>query len=136
MHELICYTDGAQSCGSAGIGLVFVLENSIINTFYKNFKGITNNQAELLAVIHALNFINKPIKKLTIITDSQYVLGCAVKGWKRSKNQKYWQLYDKVYQKCLELCPSIEIKWVKGHDSNRFNELADKLAVKAKTNGE
>lgn len=38
MHELICYTDGAQSCGSAGIGLVFVLENSIINTSIRILK--------------------------------------------------------------------------------------------------
>lgn len=133
MHELICYTDGAQSNGSAGIGIVFVLEDKIIFSYKKQFKGITNNQAELIAVITALNFINKPIKKITIVTDSQYVLGCATKGWKRAKNRQYWALFDKVYSSCSELCSDIEFKWVKGHNTDRFNNLADKLAVKAKT---
>lgn len=134
MHELICYTDGAQSNGCAGIGVVFVMDDKIIHTYSKHFEGITNNQAELLAVTSALNFVNKPIKKLTIVTDSQYVLGCATKGWKRSKNKNYWRLYDKIYDACSAFCSDIQFQWVKGHNTDRFNELADKLAVKAKQN--
>ena len=86
---------------------------------------------EIMAIIYALHSISSPMKSITIISDSQYALGCITKGWTRKKNQKYWQLFDKVYEKAKTLCSDIKFEWTKGHDIDRFNNLADKLAVEA-----
>ena len=95
------------------------------------YKGVTNNIAELGAVITGLRFIKKPINSLIIFTDSMYVIGCATKGWKRSKNKSLWKEFDKQFQRVQELCSNIEFRYVKGHNGDLYNEEADKLAVKA-----
>lgn len=82
---------------------------------------------ELLAVMYALSAI-KDTNIVTIYSDSQYVLGCITKGWKRKKNVKLWQKFDKVYEQALKKCPNIKFEWVKGHDISIFNNMADKLA--------
>lgn len=86
---------------------------------------------EIMAIIYALHSISSPIQTIVIISDSQYALGCITKGWKRKKNQKYWQLFDKVYEKAQAFCSNIKFEWTKGHDVDEFNNLADKLAVES-----
>jgi ribonuclease HI len=138
MANLSCYTDGAYSPlrDKGGIGIVFVKDGVKVYEFKKMFEKTTNNKCEIMAVVYALNAISKPVDKLTIYSDSQYVIGCATLGWKRKKNQEYWALYDKVLAKAKGFCKEIEFKWVKGHSSEKdfdseMNNLADKLAVEA-----
>ena len=125
------YTDGACNSQAGGIGIVFIINGKKSYEFSKKINNTTNNKCELLAVIYALHAISKPIDSITIYSDSQYVLGCITKGWKRTKNADLWKLFDKVYDKAINLCPSIEFKWVKGHAESEYNCLADKLAVEA-----
>lgn len=133
LTELICFTDGAcrVSTGDGGVGVVFTDGEKVIHQFNKHFSNVTNNQMEIMAIIYALHSISSPMKSVTIISDSQYALGCITKGWTRKKNQKYWQLFDKVYEKAKTFCSDIKFEWTKGHDIDRFNNLADKLAVEA-----
>lgn len=127
------FTDGAcrVSTNDGGIGIVFVKDDEIIYTFNKHFSNVTNNQMEIMAVIYALHAISTPMSSITIISDSQYVLGCINKGWTRKKNQKYWKLFDKVYQKAKNLCSEINFEWTKGHNVDKYNNEADRLAVDA-----
>ena len=127
------YTDGAchSSTKIGGIGIVFTKNNQIIYTFNKKFIDTTNNRMEILAIIYALHAISKPIDIINIYSDSQYAIGCITKNWSRKKNTDLWQLFDKVYSKAKTLCPNIQFNWVKGHDINEFNNVADKLAVEA-----
>lgn len=133
LTKLICFTDGAcrVSTGDGGVGVVFTDGEKVIHQFNKHFSNVTNNQMEIMAIIYALHSISSPMKSITIISDSQYALGCITKGWTRKKNQKYWQLFDKVYEKAKTLCSDIKFEWTKGHDIDEFNNLADKLAVEA-----
>lgn len=133
LTELICFTDGAcrVSTGDGGVGVVFTDGEKVIHQFNKHFSNVTNNQMEIMAIVYALHSISSPMKSVTIISDSQYALGCITKGWTRKKNQKYWQLFDKVYEKAKTFCSDIKFEWTKGHDIDRFNNLADKLAVEA-----
>lgn len=130
---LTIYTDGAcqVSTGSGGVGVVFIKDNEVIYQFNKHFKNVTNNQMEIMAVIYALHAISSDFTSITVVSDSQYVLGCINKGWKRKKNQNYWQLFDKVYSKAKEFCSDIKFEWTKGHNTNEYNNLADRLAVEA-----
>lgn len=130
---LTIYTDGAcqVSTGSGGVGVVFIKDNKVIYQFNKHFKNVTNNQMEIMAVIYALHAISTDFDSITVVSDSQYVLGCINKGWKRKKNQNYWQLFDKVYNKAKEFCSDIKFEWTKGHNTDEYNNLADRLAVEA-----
>lgn len=131
---MVIYTDGSYSSARNQGGLAFVItENEQeIARFSKAYKNVTNNKMELGAVILALASIKKPIDSLTIKTDSMYVIGCATKGWKRKKNVKLWETFDKVFEKAQALVNTpIEFLWVEGHSSNSFNNLCDSLAVAA-----
>lgn len=95
MKNIEIWTDGAFSSlrNSGGIGIVFSINGKKVYEFSKRIPNTTNNKCELLAVIYALSSISRPINSLTIYSDSQYVIGCATKGWKRKKNIELWDLY-------------------------------------------
>lgn len=130
---LTIYTDGAcqVSTGNGGVGVVFIKDDEVIYQFNKHFKNVTNNQMEIMAVIYALHAISTNFDSITVVSDSQYVLGCINKGWKRKKNQNYWQLFDKVYNRVKKFCSDIKFEWTKGHNTDEYNNLADRLAVEA-----
>ena len=127
------FTDGAYSSvrNQGGIGIVFVKDGTKIYEFNKPIVNTTNNKCELLSVIIALNAISKPIDSIVIYSDSQYVIGCATKGWQRKKNQLLWKLFDEEFKRVSALCPHIEFKHVKGHADDKWNNYVDKLAVDA-----
>lgn len=127
------YTDGAfsscRNCG--GIGIVFVINGEKVYEFSKSIPNSTNNKCELLAVIYALHSISKEVDSIVIYSDSQYVIGCATKGWKRKKNVELWNLYDKTMEKAKKFCSNITFCWTKGHSNSEMNNRADELAVEA-----
>lgn len=131
--NLVIYTDGAYSSsrGQGGVGIVILDNNKKVLEYSRMFKRTTNNQMELGAVIIALRIIKDPYDSITILTDSQYVIGCATLGWKRKKNVKLWEEYDSQFKRVSELCPNIIFSHVKGHNGDKWNEYCDKLAVKA-----
>lgn len=133
MNSYVIYTDGAYSStrDQGGIGIVFIKDGKIVMKFSKMYKNTSNNQMELRAIILALKSIRKPVESITIVTDSQYAIGVMTKGWKRKKNIELLKVYDKVYEEVSKLCPKIEFQWVKGHQDNEFNKLADSLALNA-----
>ena len=134
------YTDGACS-GNPGPGgwgaVIFDNENK-----QKNISGreenTTNNRMELSAAIMALQEVNTN-SEITIYTDSTYVkngitewvLKWKENGWKNSnkepvKNKDLWKKLDTLCKQNI-----VNWKWVKGHASNKYNNLADELATKA-----
>lgn len=138
MKHLKIITDGSYSSSrdQGGLGIVILLNNKPIFEHFQGYKHTTNNQMELGAVIIALRKIINSVDSITIITDSQWVIGCASLGWKRNKNLKLWKEYDKQFERVSKLCPNISFKHVKGHQSNSsdsdssWNNYVDKLAVK------
>lgn len=133
MNNYTLITDGAYSpkLDQGGIGIVFLKNDEKILEYSRMYRGVTNNSMELGAVIIGLRLIKKPIDSLTIITDSMYVVGCAIKGWQRKKNIRLWGEFDKEYNRVQELCPNVIFKHVKGHNGDKWNEYCDKLAVAA-----
>ena len=136
MYMLI--TDGAYSSSrdQGGLGFVFIRDGTKVFEYSKTVKNTTNNKMELGAIILGLRAIKGSIDSLVIVSDSMYCIGCAIKGWKRKKNQKLWEAFDKEYSRVSSLCSNITWKHVKGHqnDSSEFtkwNNYVDKLAVRA-----
>ena len=128
-----CYTDGAYSSvrDQGGIGILFLKDGKEVLRYSNMYKGTSNNQMELGALIIALRMIKGKVDSLTIYTDSQYCIGCATLGWKRKKNKIMWAEFDKQYKRVKQLCPNIQFVHVKGHNGEKYNEIVDKLAVAA-----
>jgi ribonuclease HI len=100
--------------------------------------GTTNNRMELLAVIRALEALDRPCQ-VTVVTDSQYVQkgisewlpGWKRRGWKTAagkpvKNQDLWQALDAAAGR-----HTVKWEWVRGHNGHAENERADALANQA-----
>lgn len=132
-NSYITYTDGAYSStrNQGGVGIVILKDGKEVLQYSNIYKNTTNNQMELGAIIIALRMIKRKIDSLTIYSDSQYCIGCAVQGWKRKKNKAMWEEFDKQYERVKKLCPDIRFIHVKGHNGNKYNEIVDKLAVSA-----
>ena len=96
----------------------------------------TNNRMELMAVIIGLESIKEP-SKITIYSDSSYVVNAYQKkwmttwlnnGWKTStnqsvKNQDLWERLNNALKN-----HNITFVWVKGHNGHPENERCDWLA--------
>lgn len=137
MKKLTIYTDGScnPNPGAGGWGyVIFEDRHEPIEVCGGELK-TTNNQMELTAAVMALQALESR-SEVTIYTDSQYVrkgITSWIKGWKRNgwltasrkpvKNQELWQALEKACSNHV-----ITWKWVKGHNGNAGNELADKLA--------
>ena len=134
------YTDGACSGnpGSGGWGAVIFDQDDKQENISGGEKNTTNNRMELLAAIMSLKKI-KTNSEVVIFTDSTYVKNGITEwmknwkknGWKNSskkpvKNKDLWEKLDKLCE-----ANSVSWKWVKGHSTNEFNNLADELATKA-----
>ena len=134
------YTDGACSGnpGPGGGGVVIFDNNNKQKNISGSEKNTTNNRMELSAAIMALKKI-KTNSEVIIYTDSTYVkngitewvLKWKENGWKNS-NKKPVKNKD-LWVKLLNLCEKNKIswKWVKGHSTNKYNNLADELATQA-----
>lgn len=140
------YTDGACS-GNPGKGasaMIVVEGNDVTHRGTFLFKRTTNNIAELTAVMMALDYvISKEILECRILSDSQYVVNginawmnkWAANGWiashgKEVKNAELWQNAYELWNKAIALS-NCSIHHVKGHHTDKWNILVDKIAVHA-----
>lgn len=138
-NKIIIYTDGAckGNPGPGGWGAVIIDNNNEIELFGKK-ENTTNNIMEMTAAIKALEYF-KNKKKIILYTDSNYLkLGITnwIHNWKKNnwinskkksvKNKSYWITLDE-----LNTLHTVEWKWVKAHNGDKYNERADKLATSA-----
>ena len=138
-NKVIIYTDGACSGnpGKGGWGAVLIHEGN--EKYLSGYdKMTTNNKMELTATIESLKSI-KTKSKIELYTDSQYVknginswiINWRKNGWKTASkkpvaNKELWIALDECAAK-----HEVIWFWVKGHAGNKYNEIADELAVKA-----
>ena len=127
------YTDGAykSSIDQGGIGIVWMKNNEVFKKYSKGFKHTTNNKMELIAMLCAFKSIKTSMDEVEFISDSQYVLGCLTKGWKKKKNVELWNILDKEYERVKSLVKNIKFTHVRGHQDCFGNNLADELASNA-----
>lgn len=127
------YTDGAykSSIDQGGIGIVWMKDDKVFKKYSKGFKHTTNNKMELIAMLCAFKSIKTSMDEVEFISDSQYVLGCLTKGWKKKKNVELWNILDKEYERVKSLIKNIKFTHVRGHQDCFGNNLADELASNA-----
>lgn len=128
------YTDGAYSssidCG--GCSAIITQDNKVVKKLYQGYKHTTNNRMELRGVLMALEYFQTP-QELEIYSDSSYVVNSInnkhVFRW--FEQQDYSKKNLDIWFKIVELLAfhKVVFHWVKGHDDNEMNCLADLYAV-------
>lgn len=93
----------------------------------------TISQMELYAPAMALGWLYDIHRacEVLILSDSEYVVrGFMDKSRKRNKNLDFWKHLEFEAEKHIR----VEFEHIKGHANHEWNELADKLAGKARKN--
>lgn len=136
-EEITIYTDGASrgNPGPGGYGAILMYGN-LKKELSKGYRLTTNNRMELMGVIAALEAMKKTGLKITIYTDSQYIVKAIQEGWlnkwlatnfaKGKKNKDLWVRFYDLFKK-----HQVKFVWVKGHANNSFNNRCDQLATSA-----
>ena len=154
---VVIYCDGAASNNGydnavGGYGWVMELRGEAPLLYGGRKENATNNQMELTAMISALSFLEGMLSRgeykleddeqVFVYTDSAYISNCYTQkwylnwrhnGWVNSKrepvaNKESWETLIPWFER-----PNIHIVKVKGHSTNLGNQIADKLAVAART---
>lgn len=141
MKEVILYSDGACSVNPGPGGYGSILEfNGTRKEFSNGFRNTTNNRMELMGVIEPLRLLKEPCK-VTIYTDSMYIVNSVKKKWLDGWVKRDWKRSDKesvknidLWKLMLELLDvhQLSFNWVKGHNEHEENERCDELAVAAR----
>ncbi len=140
LPNVVIYTDGACSGnpGPGGWGVLLKFDN-----ISKEISGYeldtTNNRMEIIAAIEGLRVLKRRCN-VELYTDSKY-LQQGISTWIHSWLANNWRKANKEPVKNVDLWQDLyaEIekhkiiwKWVKAHNNNVGNEIADRLAVSAK----
>ncbi|MGZ8538404.1 MAG: ribonuclease HI [Flavisolibacter sp.] len=136
-EEITIYTDGSSrgNPGPGGYGAI-LMHGKLKKELSAGYRLTTNNRMELMGVIAALEAMKKTGLKITIYTDSQYIVKANQEGWlnkwlatnfaKGKKNKDLWVRFYDVFKK-----HQVKFVWVKGHANNQFNNRCDELATSA-----
>ena len=137
MKEVTIYTDGACSGnpGPGGWGVI-LRYGDIIKELSGGERATTNNKMELTGVISALSALKEPCK-VSLYTDSQYIVNAINQNWLSSWKKNDWKRKGgelknpELWKKLDELLNihDVTFNWVKGHAENEYNNRCDALAV-------
>lgn len=140
MQEVQIYSDGAcrGNPGPGGYGTILVC-----GAHEKELSGgeamTTNNRMELLGAIVGLKALRFPCK-VTLTSDSRYLVDGITKGWAKKWQKNNWIKPDKkpalnpdLWEELLSLLEvhDVSFVWVRGHKGHAYNERCDRLAVAA-----
>jgi ribonuclease HI len=135
--EVKIYTDGAArgNPGKGGYGVV-LLSGNLKKELSQGYRLTTNNRMEVMAVIAGLEALKKKGMKVTVYSDSQYVVKAVKEKWlnkwiatnfaKGIKNKDLWVKFYNLAQD-----QEMTFVWVKGHADNLYNNRCDELATAA-----
>lgn len=155
-NKILIYTDGATSnngyAGAKG-GWAWALIDQTENKLLLSSSGqilhnVTNNICELSAMVYGCSVAAALFKntetEFIVCSDSAYIINCynqkwyekwMVNGWVNSKKQPVAN--KELWEQLIPFFKDSQFRFekVKGHATDKWNQLVDKLAVEAKMNG-
>ena len=137
MKQVTIHTDGAAkgNPGRGGFGVLLSHKGST-RELSGGFSRTTNNRMELLAAITGLEALKSPCR-VTLHSDSRYLVDAMTKGWLRGWKSRCWSRANNQYLKNADLWKRLDAaaarhdiswRWVKGHAGQTENERCDTLA--------
>lgn len=150
--EIEVYTDGACSGnpGPGGIGYVILQKGSdrqAVNStpLHSGYRRTTNNRMEIMAaakglktaleyiLVYSLDKKGRDIDiKINVFSDSRVVVMTMSEGWAKKANKDLWAILEDTLAEVHRHSIDVKFHWVKGHADNKWNQLADELAVQAR----
>ena len=140
MDNVEIYTDGACS-GNPGPGgwAAILISGSHEREIAGYEASTTNNRMELMAVIMALEGLKRQCR-VTIFSDSAYIVNCFQQGWLENWKRNGWRRGPRknepvanadLWKKLDALVQQQQVTWakVKGHAGVELNERVDQLAT-------
>ena len=140
LRHVTVYTDGAciGNPGPGGYGVVLIYQDQR-RELSGGYRRTTNNRMELTAAIVGLEALKERCR-VTLYSDSQYLVNATsqgwakrwqAKGWMRSRRQK--ALNPDLWERLLQLCDyhEVDFEWIKGHARSPENLRCDELAMQA-----
>ena len=142
--KVIIYTDGSadqirDAAATAPCSNTPTRRQDLYLRAFARYAKTTNNRMELMAVIVALEALNRPCE-VEVHSDSQYVVNAFNKHWIDGWKKRGWKTANKQPVKNRDLWErlltakskhKIEFIWVKGHAGHELNERCDELATTA-----
>ena len=143
------YTDGATSGNGkadapGGWAYIILKDGRLVSQNSGGERGTTNQRMELTAALRACEEIDAMdgFATVKLYSDSAYLINCfkqnwwknwRANGWKNSKkepvaNQDLWEKLIYFFMKT----PGYDFIKIRGHAGHEYNELVDRLAVRAK----
>lgn len=137
-HDVTLYTDGACSGNPGPGGWAAILTcNGVTRELSGYEEQTTNNRMELTGVIEGLSALRSPCK-VTVFSDSAYVVNAFVNKWLVSWQRRGWRKADgsavlnrDLWERLLAAAGTHEVRFtlVKGHADNAQNNRCDALAT-------
>ena len=140
MKKVKLYTDGACSGNPGPGGWAAILVYGDREKELSGYETVTtNNRMELTAVIRGLQELKEPCE-VEIYSDSGYIINAFNLGWIENWQRNQWTRGKKrepvlnvdLWKELLDAAGRHKVHWikVKGHSGDKYNEQADRLAVK------
>jgi ribonuclease HI len=103
----------------------------------------TNQRMEILAALDAARRQEEPLE---VVSDSTYVVNCFQKEWWKKWVANGWvnsarqpvanrDLWEPLVEMYRSAPGRLKFRWVKGHSTDPYNDLVDRLAVAAASSG-
>jgi ribonuclease HI len=140
--------NGLVKIGSWAYCIVREHDQQLLEAVSEPVAETTNNRMELQGVISGLRRFdpNSATTKVTVFSDSAYVINCFLQGWHVKWRKFHWlgstgkEVKNRdLWEELLEIVDSfkgtIEWKHVKGHSGVKWNEMCDELAGKTRIEG-
>lgn len=137
------YVDGSckgngKISNVGGFGVVVTKDGEVVTTYSKRSENTTNNREEIRAILYAMLLYGSKDNPPIVYSDSAYCVNTfndwmfrwAKNNWIKSDKKtpenldlikEYYNWYQKGYR--------IDLRKIKGHIGNKYNEMADKLAT-------
>ncbi len=121
------YTDGSAvpNPGLGGWAYAVIAGDNVIEEQSGHEPSATSNQMELRAIIEALKWLNADTPAV-LYTDSQLSIKVLTKQWRAKQNRDLVQAAQRLLGK-----REVELRWVRAHTGDRWNEYVDRLAKEA-----
>lgn len=130
--DYIAFTDGScnnlSPYGEGGAAYIILDgRRNLVKQNSKGFVGVTNNRMELMAILSAVAAVPTG-STLVVYTDSQYCIQVLTNKANANNFTRPNANIIRQYFNYASRLKAVRFEWVKGHNGDEFNEMADALA--------
>ena len=133
--NLDIYTDASSLThddSKSGIGVVVCMYGRIFKTVGMYVGKMSSTEAEIMGILQGLREAemiqaNASVSRVSIICDCLPALDLVV-GESQAQSDDIQEMLEAIDESCIEPDCSVVFQWVKSHNNNEFNEMADKIA--------